>query len=64
MRVKWGPLIVALTGAILIALELLRPREGGPSVFWLIVGGLALILGVVGHLQRNQTPPEPPLPKL
>jgi hypothetical protein len=61
---KFGPLLVALTGAALIALELLRPRDGGPSVFWLIVGGLALMLGVVGHLQRNQKPPEPPLPKL
>ena len=53
---KWGPLIVAVTGAVLIALELLRPREGGPSVFWLIVGGLALILGTAGHLQRDQKP--------
>ena len=61
---KSGPLIVAVTGAILIALELLRPREGGPSVFWLIVGGLALVLGVLGHLQRDQKPPEPPPPKL
>jgi len=61
---KFGPLLVALTGAVLIALELLRPRDEGPSIFWLIVGGFAMVLGVIGHLQRNQNPHEPPLPKL
>ena len=61
---RFGPLLVALAGAALVALELLRPRDGGPSTFWIIVGGLALVLGVVGHLQRNQKPPEPPLRKL
>jgi predicted membrane channel-forming protein YqfA (hemolysin III family) len=61
---RFGPLLVAFTGTALIALELLRPRDGGPSVFWLIVGGLALVLGVVGYLQRHQKPPEPPLPRL
>jgi hypothetical protein len=61
---KFGPLLVAFTGAVLIALELLRWRDDGPSVFWLIVGGLALVLGVTGYLQRNQKPPGPPLPKL
>ncbi len=61
---RFGPLLVALTGAALIALELFRPREGGPSIFWLIVGALALVLGIVGHLQRNQKPSESPLPKL
>ena len=61
---RFGPLLVALTGAALISLELLRPRDGGPSIFWIIVGALALALGVAGHLQRDQKPPEPPLPKL
>ena len=61
---RFGPLLVALTGLVLIALELIRPGDGGPSIFWLIVGGLALVLGVAGHLQRDQKPPEPPLPKL
>ncbi|MDQ3440012.1 MAG: hypothetical protein M3478_06640 [Planctomycetota bacterium] len=61
---RLGPLLVALTGAVLIALELLRPRDGGPAIFWIIVGGLALALGAAGHLQRDQKPPEPPLPKL
>jgi hypothetical protein len=61
---RFGPLLVALTGAALIALELLRARDESLSVFWLIVGALALVLGVVGYLQRDQKPPEPPLPKL
>ena len=49
---RFGPLLVALTGAALIALEWVGRRDEGPSVFWLIVGGLALVLGIVGHLQR------------
>ncbi len=61
---RFGPLLVALTGAVLIALELFRPRPAGPSIFWIIVGALALGLGVAGHLHRDQKPPEPPLPKL
>jgi len=61
---RFGPLLVALTGAALIALELLRARDEQLSVFWLIVGALALALGVVGHLHRDQKPPEPPLPRL
>ena len=61
---RFGPLLVALTGAALIALELLRARDESLSVFWLIVGAFTLVLGVVGHLQRDQKPPEPPLPKL
>jgi len=50
---RFGPLLVALTGAALIALEFFGRRGEGPSLFWLIVGGLALVLGVVGHMQRN-----------
>ena len=61
---RFGSLLVALTGLVLIALELINPGDGGSSIFWLIVGGLALVLGVAGHLQRDQKPPEPPLPKL
>ena len=61
---RFGPLLVALTGAAVIALELLRARDEQLSVFWLIVGALALVLGMAGHLQRDQKPPEPPLPKL
>ena len=61
---RFGPLLVALTGAALIALELFRPRAGGTSIFWIIVGALALVLGAAGHVQRDQKPPEPPLPKL
>ena len=61
---KYGPLLVAFTGAVLIALELLRTRDGGASIFWLIVGGLALVLGIAGHVQRDRKRPEPPLPKL
>ncbi|HEV2295291.1 MAG TPA: hypothetical protein VGR35_15675 [Tepidisphaeraceae bacterium] len=61
---RFGPLLVAFIGAVLIALEVFRPREGGPSVFWIIVGVLALVLGLVGHRQRDQKPAEPPLPKL
>ncbi len=53
---RFGPLLVALTGAALIALELLRPREGGPSSFWIIVGALTLVLGIVGHVQRDRKP--------
>jgi hypothetical protein len=61
---RFGPLIVAVTGLVLMALELINPGDGGPSIFWLIVGGLALVMGVAGYLQRDQKPPEPPLPKL
>jgi hypothetical protein len=61
---RFGPLIVAITGAVLILLELRRFAEGGPSVFWMIVGALAIVLGVVGHVQRGRKPPEPPLPRL
>lgn len=61
---KFGPLLVAFTGAVLIALELLGPHDGGVSIFWVAVGGLALVLGIAGHVQRDAKPPEPPLPKL
>jgi hypothetical protein len=61
---RFGPLLVALAGAVLIALELLRPRDEGPSLFWMSVGALALVLGIVGHLQPDQKPPQPPLPRL
>ena len=54
---KFGPLLVAVTGFVLIALELLRPRDGGPSVFWIVVGALAIVLGVVGHVQRDRGKP-------
>ncbi len=50
-----GPLLVALAGAVLIALELLHSPDGGPSIFWMIVGGLALVAGVVGHWQSNRS---------
>ena len=53
MTKRLGPLLVALTGAALVALELFGRRTDGPSVFWLCVGGLAFVLGVVGHMQRN-----------
>lgn len=56
---RFGPLLVAVTGAVLIALELLRPRDDGPSIFWMIVGALALALGIVGHIQRDQKPRDP-----
>lgn len=49
---RFGPLLVSLTGAALIALELLRGGEGGVSVFWMVIGALAMVLGLVGHLQR------------
>jgi hypothetical protein len=61
---KFGPLLVVAAGAVLIALELLRPPSGGPSIFWLIAGALCVVLGMLGHLQRDQKPPQPPLPKL
>jgi hypothetical protein len=51
---RFGPLLVALTGVVLIALELSRPREGVPSVFWIVVGSLAIVLGIVGHVQRDR----------
>jgi hypothetical protein len=51
---KFGPLLVAVTGVVLIALEVLRPRGGGPSVFWIVVGVLAIVLGIVGHVQRDR----------
>jgi hypothetical protein len=51
---RFGPLLVAVTGVVLIALEVLRPHEGGPSVFWIVVGALAIVLGIVGHVYRDQ----------
>jgi hypothetical protein len=51
---RYGPLLVAVTGLVLIALEVLRPRAGGPSVFWMVVGALAVVLGIVGHVQRDR----------
>jgi hypothetical protein len=53
---RFGPLIVAITGAVLILLEVRSFAEGGPSVFWIVVGALAVVLGLVGHLQRNRAP--------
>ena len=50
---RYGPLIAALTGAALVALELFGRRTEGPSIFWLIVGGLVLVLGVIGHIQQS-----------
>lgn len=64
MLTRFAPLLVAIIGVVLIVLELLRPRDGEPSIFWIIVGTLAAALGIVGHLQRDQKPPDPPLPKL
>lgn len=54
---RFGPLLVAVTGVVLMALELLRPRDGGPSVFWIVVGALATLLGIVGHVQRDRGRP-------
>jgi hypothetical protein len=51
---RFGPLLVAVTGVVLIALEVLRPHEEGPSVFWIVVGALAIVLGIVGHVQRDR----------
>jgi hypothetical protein len=60
---RFGPLIVAITGAALILLEvgaaliLLEVRrfaEGGVSVFWIVVGALAVVLGIVGHVQGKR----------
>jgi hypothetical protein len=51
---RFGPLLVAVTGVVLIALEVLRPHESGPSVFWIAVGALAIVLGIVGHVQRDR----------
>jgi len=54
---RFGPLIVAITGAALILLELRRfGEEGGVSIFWIVVGALAMALGIVGHVQRKQGP--------
>ena len=50
---RFGPLLVAIAGALLVALELLRARTEGVSVFWVIVGGFAMVLGLVGHFQRT-----------
>jgi hypothetical protein len=49
---RYGPLLVSLTGAALVALELFRGGEDGVSVFWIIVGALAIVLGLAGHFQR------------
>jgi hypothetical protein len=50
---RFGPLLVAVTGVVLNALEVLRPHESGPSVFWIAVGALAIVLGIVGHVQAR-----------
>jgi hypothetical protein len=50
---RFGPLLVAITGTALIVLELFGRRTEDPSVFWLCVGGLAIALGAVGHMQQN-----------
>ena len=50
---RFGPLLVALTGAALIVLELFGHRTEDASMFWLVVGGCALVLGIVGHIQRS-----------
>ncbi len=54
MLSRFGPLIIAITGASLILLEVRRSVEGGVSVFWMVVGALAVVLGVVGHVQGKQ----------
>ncbi|MGB7157763.1 MAG: hypothetical protein WBD40_06835 [Tepidisphaeraceae bacterium] len=51
---RFGPLIVAITGAALILLEVRRFAEGGVSIFWIVVGALAIALGVVGHVQGKR----------
>jgi hypothetical protein len=50
---RFSPILVAITGAALVALELFGRRTEGTSVFWLIVGGVAIVLGIVGYMQRN-----------
>lgn len=53
---RFGPLIVAITGAVLILLEVRRFAEGGVSIFWIVVGALAVVLGIVGHVQGKRQP--------
>ena len=51
---RFGPLIVAITGAVLILLEVRRFAEGEISIFWIVVGVLAIVLGVAGHVQGKR----------
>jgi hypothetical protein len=54
LAMRFGPLIVAITGAVLILLEVRRFAEGGPSIFWITIGALAIVLGLVGHVQGKR----------
>jgi hypothetical protein len=61
IRKTW-PVLALVAGAALVYFEL--SRDGGVTVenwFWLLVGGLAVILGLIDLIQRiTGKSPEPP----
>jgi len=51
-------LLAAAAGAGLLAFELSRLQRSGPeSWFWILVGGLMVVLGLFGVFQRPEEPP-------
>jgi hypothetical protein len=66
LRRLW-PLLAILTGGALLFFEI-RKSKGvtGENAFWLLVGGLVLVLGAVdlwqslGKAKRDRSNPDPP----